>query len=32
MSDNSTLLKSCRYYKGEDENPFEGKDQNKVCG
>lgn len=29
MSDNSTLLKSCRYYKGEDQNPFEGKDQNK---
>lgn len=24
------LLKLCRYYKGEDKNPYEGKDQNKA--
>ncbi len=23
------LIKQCRYYKGEEENPFEGKEQNK---
>lgn len=26
----SELLKHCRYYKGENENPYEGKDQNKA--
>lgn len=26
----SDLLQYCRYYKGERENPYEGKDQNKM--
>lgn len=30
MSSNNPLLKSCRYYRGEAENPFEGKDRNKA--
>ncbi len=28
--DKQDLLKFCRYYKGEKENPFEGKDQTKA--
>lgn len=30
MSANNPLLKSCRYYKGETSNPYEGKDPNKA--
>lgn len=26
----NNLIDYCRYYKGEEENPFEGKDQNKA--
>ncbi len=29
MKKNETLLKECHFYKGEDQNPFEKKDQNK---
>lgn len=30
MSANNTLLKSCRYYKGESSNPYEGEDRDKA--
>lgn len=30
MSRREDLIKRCRYYKGEKENPFEGKDQTKA--
>ena len=29
MADKKSLIKFCRYYKGEDKNPFNGKDQMK---
>jgi hypothetical protein len=30
MSKREDLIKQCRYYHGEEENPFEGKDQDKA--
>lgn len=30
MSSNNPLLKSCRFYRGEFSNPYEGKDPNKA--
>lgn len=30
MSANNPILKSCRYYKGESSNPYEGKDRDKA--
>lgn len=29
MSKRDDLIKQCRYYHGEEDNPFDGKDQNK---
>lgn len=30
MSANNPLLKSCRYYRGESSNPYEGKDRDRA--